>query len=128
MRDPVSKKFTVDGLIYSLTMYPNYSVDIRLIGGKFSDGDTVVFYEDGFNWNASPYGSKHNTKNPLKTIKRFAQEVLQMVYELRPNMFYFEACEENRRRVYKKLLERLKPNGYKLVCNDDSLFMLMKGE
>jgi hypothetical protein len=126
MRDPFVRNFKVDNLTYRIALYPDYSTDIRLLGGTLLSGQKVIFYEDGFHWNASPYGSKNNTGNPLKIIRKFAREFRNIIYERRPPIVYFSAIEKKRQRIYYKLFNKYKPVGYSLTYDENSgIFMLL---
>jgi hypothetical protein len=118
MRD-YKKIFSIDGITYELSII-NYCADISIIGGILATGERIKFYEDSFEPNTTKYGINSKTKNPRKVLRVFRELILEYIYECRPPYLTFSAIEENRIRIYYKLLENFIPKDYSLSYNNKS--------
>ena len=101
------KSFTIDSLEYEMVVTRDLQVAFRLTGGRFKNGDRVLFYEDSFYHNASQYCVSNRVGNPLKVIRSFFALTVEYFAVYRPPYLWFNSFEVNRARVYGKLLKKL---------------------
>jgi hypothetical protein len=123
------KPFIVDKLDYEMVVTPDYQLVFRLTGGRFKTGEWVLFYEDTFYHNATQYHVTNKVGNPVKVIRTFFALTVEYLAMYRPPYVWFDSSEENRTRVYKRLLTKLPDFCYSITHGEgDSRFLiLLKG-
>lgn len=121
-----SKQFTVDNITYELTVSESHTLNIELLYGKTKDGKAITFYEESFDCNASKFGISNVTKNPMKVLSTFVEHTLKYLYEYSPPILTFCAMEENRAKVYERLIRTNIPSTYNLCVFNGSFTLYRK--
>lgn len=104
------RSFSSDGLHFDMIVTRDHQVVFQLTGGRFKDGQQVTFYDDSFYYNASEYSVSGNlVKNPLRVVREFMRLLCEYLYEYKPPYVWFHSFEDNRARVYRKLMKKLPP-------------------
>lgn len=111
--------FTVDRLEYEMLVTLDSQLVFRLTGGRFKNGERVLFYEDSFYHNATKYHVSNKVGNPVKVLRTFLALTVEYLEEYRPPYLWFYSFEANRARVYKKLLRKLPAKYYALTHGED---------
>lgn len=121
------RPFTIDNLEYEMVVTRDLQVVFRLTGGRFRDGDRVLFYEDSFYHNASQYCVSNRVGNPLKVVRTFFALVVEYFVTYRPPYLWFDSFEVNRARIYKRLLCKL-PKLCEAIAygEDESRFLVLR--
>ncbi len=124
------KSFSVDQLHFDMIVTRNLQIVFELTGGRFKDGQVVSFYDDSFYHNAAAYSVSGNlVKNPLRVVREFRRRLIEYLHEFKPPYIWFFAFEDNRARVYRRLIRDL-PDGYEAVNygeGDRSTMIVKKG-
>lgn len=124
----MKQRFTVDHLIYELTISCNNSIHFALVGGANPIYQPVY---DPFDWDYTPSvtGDLGNTRQPLRVYREVLTRVHQWVGGQRPKYFQFSALTEKRTRLYRRVAQRLAERfGYDLQVIDGQFLFFKLAE
>ncbi len=111
---PLEETWTIDRYQYLFTISRSYYLDIQLIGGIDEQGKSMVYDMWGDRINGTSINNK--VRYPVFNVRSALNIVQSLVKRAEMPYFYVEALEENRRRLYLRLLQKIE--GFS-IGNDD---------